>query len=296
MAKKILCGKSFLYVLCFLSMAALAGCAGTVQVTQFKQGVSDVQSESLAVMGDFNKVVRVGELDRAETLASLTKDDMAPGLKPAQLAQWNAALETVVLYASALETLAAAGEKTEIGSSLQSIGDRIQTLGDKEKESDTDGALSKTIGDISGFLVKAGARRRALDIARDSDKAVRKVLKHMAVMLDTGKEDDPSLRTTMSKNWDTQLASLAAKFSGTPEHKRKVAAAYADTLDNFYACDTALSALRGALLDLAELHTAMAHERTGGVCSTAALLRQELAAAKLAVDSIQTSKIGGDDL
>lgn len=68
---------------------------------------------------------------------------------------------------------------------------------------------------------------------------------------------------------------------------------YAEALEGRQTCDASLSALRKALLDLADLHTAIAQGRSADASEIVAILQQEVASAKQLLESARTSKTKG---
>jgi hypothetical protein len=281
--------------LCLILVVFLWGCA-TVDpqsLTRFKQGLSVVRTESQAILLEFNRFVRDLQLDRAATLPNLKESDVAPGLDAESMGRWNAALEALSLYASALEALAAPAGAARVEASLKSLGDRIVAL-NLGKDLAGPGAkeISQAIGHIGKLIVETAAKRKALEIALEADPSVRAVLVQMAGMIG-GDQAGGGLRTTMWSNWSTRAARLQEDFLEKGANKRKIAAAYAEAVEGRQATDAALGALRKALLDLADLHTAVARGRSADASEIIAFLRQEVAFARKLLESAQSAKPKG---
>ena len=277
---------------CLILIMFLGGCATAdpQSVTKFKQGLSAVQTDSQTILLEFNRFIRDLQLDRAATLSKLEESDVAPGLDAESLGRWNAAVEAMSLYASALETLAAPTGVAQVEESLTSLGDRIMALSPpKDSASPKKDELNLAIGHIGKLVVEATAKRKALEIAREVDSSVRAVLLQMADMIGSG-QTTGGLRTTMWSNWTMRADQFRGSFLKPGADKRQVAAMYASAIEGRQTSDVALSALRKALLDLADLHTAVAQGRSADASAIIAFLRQEVAYAKQLLESAQISK------
>jgi len=273
----------------------LWGCASTdpQSVTKFKQGLSTVKTGSQTIFLEFTRFDRDLKLDRAAKLANLKESDVAPALDAKSISQWHAALDALSLYASSLETLAAPTGGTKVEESLTSLGDRIIALGrSKDPTESASDELNKAVGHIGRLIVDAKAKKRALEIAREADPSVRAVALHMADMLGSD-HSTGGLRTTMWSNWTTIMSEYQISFLASGADKRKVAATYSEAIEGRQASDLALDSLRGALLDLADLHSAVAQGRSEDASDTIGLLRQEVAYAKQLLESAKISNPNG---
>jgi hypothetical protein len=278
-------------LLCLTAMLFLPACTTTdpQSVTRFKQGISSVQTDSQAILLKFNSFVREAQLSRVADLPNLKESDVAPGLDAGSVASWNQALEALFLYASALEVLANPAEAAKVGESLKSLGARVIALS-PPKDPNVPGSdeLNKAVSHIGEYLVAATAQRKALTIARAVDPNVRIALAQMADMVGSGPMTG-GLRTTLWSNWTTHADEIRRGFLTTND-KRAVAVRYAEALEGRQTSDLALGALRKALLDLADLHTAVAQGRSADAAEIIGFLRQEVAFAKQLLDSAQVSK------
>jgi hypothetical protein len=276
-------------------MIFLGACATTdpQSITKFKQGLSAVQTDSQTILLEFNRFIRDLQLDRAATLPNLKESDVAPGLDAESLGRWSAAVEAMSLYASALETLAAPTGAAKVEESLKSLGDRIIALNPPTDPASSKGdELNQAISHIGKLIVEAAAKRKALEIAREVDPSVRAALLQMTDMIGSG-QTTGGLRTTMWSNWTTRADQLRHSFLAPGANKRQVAAMYASAIEGRQTSDVALSALRKALLDLADLHTAVAQGRSADASEIIAFLRQEVIYAKQLLESAQISKPKG---
>jgi hypothetical protein len=283
------------FPICLIVVMCLWACATTnpQSVTKFKQGLSAVQTESQTVLLEFNRFVRDLQLDRAATLEKLKESDVAPGLDDESVGRWNAALEAMSLYSSALETLVAPAGAAKVEESLKSLGDRIITLKvSEDTPSSKGGEITQAISHIGRLIVEATAKRKALEIAREADPSVRAALLQMADMVG-GDHTTGGLRTTMWSNWTTRATQHRTSFLQPGADKRQVAAKYAAALEGRQTSDVALGALRKALLDLADLHTAVSQGRSADASEIITFLRQEVAYAKQLLESAQASKSKG---
>lgn len=283
------------FALCLVIMMLLLACATTdpQSLTKFKQGLSVVQTNSQTIIIEFNRFVRELQLDRAATLPNLKESDVAPGLDEESVGRWNAAVEALSLYASSLETLTAPTGVAKVEKSLKSLGDRIIAINPpKDPTSFKTGELNQAISHIGKLIVGAAANKKALEIAREADPSVRAVLMQMADMIGDA-QTTAGLRATMYSNWTTRADQFRASFLQPNANKRQVAAMYAEALEGRQTCDASLSALRKALLDLADLHTAIAQGRSADASEIVAILQQEVASAKQLLESARTSKTKG---
>ena len=283
------------FPLCLVMMLCLGGCVATdpQSVTKFKQGLSAVQTESQTILLEFNRFIRDLQLDRAATLSNLKESDVTPGLDTDSLGRWNAAGEAMSLYASALETLAVPTGAAKVEESLKSLGDRIIALKPPKDPVGSKGeGLNQAISHIGKLIVEAAAKRKALEIAREVDPSVRAALLEMTDMIGSD-QTAGGLRTTMWSNWTTRATQLQVSFLAKDANKRQVAAMYAEAVEGRQTSDVALSALRRALLDLADVHTAVAQGRSADASEIIAVLRQEVVYAKQLLESARTSKPKG---
>lgn len=262
--------------------ALLPACATTEpqSITEFKLGLSVVQTNSTAILLDFNRVVREVQLDRAVKLPKIKESDVAPGLDTQSISRWNAALEAMFLYASALEILAMPDGVSRVEDSLSSLGERVIALAPlKDAASSGNDELTQAISQMGKLIVETKAKEEASRIARDADPYVRAALLHMADMIGTDHATG-GLRTMMWSNWTTYADAYRVRFPLTGENKREIAGAYAAAIEGRQASDAALGALHVALLNLADLHTAAAQGRSADASVMVALVRQEVAYAE----------------
>ena len=277
----------YLATLLAFAMIAFYGCATAdpQSISTFKQGLSAVQTESQTIFLEYNQFVREMQLDRVEKLTSLKESDLAPGLDASSLTRWNATLEAMSLYASSLETLASPAGGAQVEQSLQALGNRIIALsppadpGESKKDE-----LNLAVSHIGKRIVESKARRKAMELAQDVDPSVRSTCLHMADMIGSS-HTTSGLRATMWSNWTTRADGIRIQFLDPGVDKRKIAMMYAAVLDDRLSSDAALAALRQALLNLADLHTAVSQGRSADATAIIALLRQEVAFARQLLES-----------
>jgi len=280
-----------------LPCASLSGCktVDSLSVTQFKQGLSTVYSNSRSVLLECNQSAREVQLDRVEKLPNIKESDVASALDAESLSRWNRAFEVLVLYSSALETLAGTNHGKAVEASLQLVGDQIIKLNPpRDSDESTSDELTRAISHIGGLIVQAAAGREALKLARDADPNVRAVLFHMANMIGAD-YTKPGVRKTMWSNWTVVADEQRVEFLSAGDRKRQVAAAYAKALEGRQTGDSALGALHKALIDLADLHTAMAQGRTASASEIITVLGQELSFAKTLLESAHPAKSDGGE-
>ena len=279
-------GLRFCLFLVLIGVGFLACVTTDIQsMAKFKQGLSAVQTDSQMIFLEFNKFVRELQLDRAVMLQNLKESDVAPGLDAESVGRWNAACEALSLYASALESLASPTGGANVEESLKALGERISVLSPpKGADAARAGALNQAIGHIGKLVVEAVAKKRALQLAREADSPVRATLLQMADMIG-GDAAGGGLRTTLWSSWTLRADGFRLAFLEKGADKRKIATAYAETLDNRQAGDAALGALHKALLDLSDLHTAAAQGRIADASEIATFLQQEVAFAKTLLET-----------
>jgi hypothetical protein len=263
------------------------GCktAAPESATKFREGLAVVQNDSQKIFVEFNALVREVQLDRAEKLTNLRESDVAPALDAESVGRWNMALEAMSLYASALMTLADPARAKEVETSLKALGDHIVALcPPKEAASSQGGELTQAVSHIGGLVTDVAARRKALELACEADPSIRVVLLQMAGMIGCD-QTTGGVRTTMWTNCTLRADQLRGDFLAARANKRKVAATYATAIESRQASDAALCALRRALLDLADVHTAMAQGRSADAAEVIQFMRQEVAYAKELLDS-----------
>ena len=268
-----------------LFLILVAGCAAPSResLSSFREGLSAVQKESREVFLDVNRTARKAQISRVGTLTMLKESDVSPALDPASLAQWNRALEALSAYASALEILADPKSGDGVEESVGKLGRRIEAMGPGTDE------LTKAVAGLGGVLTRSVAGHAAREAMLDADPHVRDVLTRMADMIGDGPEAG-GVRTTVWAAW-TLFADEARKgFPESASHEKHVIAqTYASRLESRDEADAALAAVRRALLDLADAHTAASQGRTIDAERMVAFLRKQVAhAAKIFKDT------GGD--
>ena len=188
------------------------------------------------------------------------------------------------LYGSSLETLAAPMQGGRVEDSLKALGDRIVALVPRADDASAGKELTLAVGHLGKLIVDATAKRRALDIAREADPSIRAALLQLADMIGAD-HGSGGLRTTLWSNWTVRATEIRVAFLAPGADKRRVAARYAEALDGRQTSDSALAALRKAVIDLADLHSAVAQGRTADASAIVAVLRQEVGFAKGLLES-----------
>lgn len=283
------------WMVLLLGFYMLGGCSTVPpeSVTKFKQGLALVNTDAQKILLEFNTFVRDLQLDRAETLNNLKESDVTPGLDAESMSRWNMAMEALSLYASALATLGDPGGAAEVEESLKSLGDRIVALSppsDANRPGEEE--LTQAVSHIGGLIISAAARRKALEVARESDSSVRDVLLQMANMIGSDQATG-GLRTTVWSNWTMRANQIRVDFLAPGANKRKVATMYATAIESRQTSDVVLSTLRRALLDLADLHTAIAQGRSADASEIILFIRQEISYAKQLLESARASEPNG---
>jgi hypothetical protein len=282
-------------VVLLLGLYILGGCTTVPpeSVTKFRQGLALVNTDSQRILLEFNTFIRDLQLDRAETLKNLQESDVTPGLDAESVSRWNTAMEAMSLYASALATLADSRGTTDVEESLKTLGNHIVALGPPRDAADSrEDKLTQAVSHIGGLIIGAAAKRKALEVARESDSSVRAVLLQMANMIGSDQATG-GLRTTIWSNWTMRANQIRVGFLAPGTNKREIAAKYAMAIESRQTSDVVLSTLRRALLNLADLHTAIAQGRTADASEIILFIQQEMVYAKQLLESARASEPNG---
>lgn len=287
-----LCPSGKLVACLLVLLLSVSGCTtiDTKSNTQFGQGVAAVSSDSQALFLDVNSFARELQLDRAVGLESIKESDFTAALDAESVDRWNSALESLALYSSGLQLLSDSAGAAEVNKSIQALGDRIIALNSPA----TPGAggadeASKALGHIGQLIVEAAAKKKALEIARDADPSVRATLLFMADMIGAD-HGSGGVRTTLWSNWTARIAQIRVEFVSAGGGKRQVAAKCAVAIEQRNISDLKLSALRKSLLELADLHTAIAQGRSADAAEMIAVLKREIDFAKSLAESAKPTK------
>jgi hypothetical protein len=284
------------------AMATLPGCAtvNREEVASWRQAVVATRDQSAVTFRAVNELVRDSQMKRAERLTALKESDFSAGLEGDAIRRWNAALDSMAVYAAAVEQLLAPELPRDVGASLKKTGEQLSSTADLPLLK-ANGAVSTAIGAIGTKLVAMAANSRARDIMLATDGDVKDLTEAMAAIVYSEKADADGetiasgIAVTVAGTWDQRLAEIEVEFANlaanaSGEAKRAMARRYAEQIAGKQAAMDAVMGLRRTLLDLGPAHTAAAQGRTASLEGVITSAREQMLAVAAVIQQIQAER------
>jgi hypothetical protein len=273
-----------------------ASCASVARedVGSWREAVVAAREQSQVTFRAVNEMVRASQMERAATLTTLTESDFTPGLPADGVQRWNAALDSLICYAGAVEQLLAPELPQGVEDSLRQTGQQLSATADLPFLA-KDTMLSGAIGAIGKKLVAGAANARARDIMLATDGSVKDLTEAMAAILyysfpaknadgtpvldeDTNEPitREAGIAVTVRTTWNNRLGKTEGEFADASGSRPDIARRYAEEVAARQASLEAIEALRQTLIDLGPAHTAAAQGRTTELKAVIAAAREQV--------------------
>ena len=254
-------------------------------LTSFAPGVTSAKTQSEETFQAINELIAEDQLEDAAHATNLSEHLFYEVLDAQSLKVWDdtlAKLETYSLHLQALTspdlTKNFVAESENLGANLQAFGQSLQAHGLVETAPVISPGVAAAFTEVGNLLIRAKAQRDAIKIAQAADASICRAFQSMADSL--GDTAEHGLRTTVRDHWQGRLAEPKKQFrlaeeamqkaiADNPADKQKfmadavaakkiIAASFLELIQKQKAEDELLAALRRSLLNLANLHSALA--------------------------------------
>ncbi len=244
-----------------------AGCRTTPpdSVAAFSSGVTAARTQSQEAFSAVNDLVADASVDYAAAQPRLLESSFAAGLDATSLEAWDQVLAKLESYARHLQALtspelskAFEDATVNLGHELNDFGQHLQQTGLTGKAPELNPGLATDFTELASLFIRFHAQARAREVLGKTDAEVGRICRSLADSL--GATQTNALRGTVNAHWTQRLAEQKAAFltATNTADKRAVAAAFRKLLQNQTAQDLVLLSLRRSLLQLADLHHALA--------------------------------------
>jgi len=269
-----------------LTMAVFTGCKTIPQdsVTTFSNGINTVRTQSQESFNAVNEMVADASLDFAARQPTLRESSFAAGLDDESLHAWDQILGKLEKYAQHLQALTSPeltkefdAEAVNLSGELKDFGQHLKEAGLASKSPEISPSIATGFTELAGFIIRFRAQARAREVLGGSDAEVGRIFRTMADSIGTSQTN--GVRGTVTSHWTQRLADQKGSFLNASDFaaKRQVAAEFRNLLERRTAQDSVLLSLRRSLLQLADLHHALAVGEPWNSQSAAAAIAAEIA-------------------
>lgn len=268
-----------------LGLLVLTGCrtAPPDSIAAFSGGVTAARTQSQEAFSAVNELVADASVDYAASQPRLMESSFAAGLDADSLQAWDQVLEKLETYARHLQALSSPqlakpfeDATVSLSGELKDFGQHLQQAGLANKSPQISPGLATDFTELADILIRLHARARVRDALQKTDAEVGRICRRLADCL--GDTRTNGLRGTVNAHWNQQLAEQKAAFLNKTDFagRRAVAAVFRKELQNQTAQDLILLSLRRSLLQLADLHHALAQGTPLTAQSAAAAIAAEV--------------------
>ncbi len=268
-----------------VALALLTGCRTipTDSLTAFSTGVTSARTQSQDAFAAVNEMIADTSLDFASKQPTLTEQSFSAGLDEESLQAWDQILEKLGHYAQDLQTLTSPDQARQFGAEavnlsgeLKDFGQHLQQAGLVNKSPSIGPAIATGFTELGELLIRLHGQLRARQVLTQTDPEVANILRGMADAV--GSSSAHGIRGTVHAHWNQQLADRKGAFLSAADlaAKRQVAADFRELLRRRSTQDLVLVSLRRSLLQLADVHHALAQGQNATAQSAAAAIDNEL--------------------
>jgi hypothetical protein len=239
--------------------------------------------QSQEAFGAVNSMVADASLDFAAKQPTLTEASFAAGLDDESLQAWDQILGKLQNYAQHLQALTSPDLAKQLGDAavnlsgdLKDFGQHLQQAGLVNKSPSISPGIATAFTELGELVIRFQAQAHAREALATADPDVARIFRSMADSVGTSQTN--GIRGTVHAHWDEQLAAQKVAFlsASDPAAKRQLASDFRDLLQRRSAQDLVLLSLRSSLLQLADLHHALAQGETWTAQSAAAAIAAEI--------------------
>lgn len=268
-----------------ITLAASTGCKTIPQepVRAFSTGVNTARAQSQEAFNAVNKMIADTSLDFAARQPTLRESSFAAGLDEESLQVWDQILGKLEKYALHIQSLTSPeltkefdDEAVNLGGELRDFGQHLKDAGFMTKTPDISAPIATGFTKLADIIIRLRAQARVRAVLLGADAEVGRILRSMADSIGTSQTN--GVRGTVTSHWMQQLADQKGFFlsAGDVVAKRQVASDFLNLLERRAAQDLILLSLRRSLLQLANLHHALAVGEAWNAQSAAAAIAAEI--------------------
>lgn len=254
-------------------------------VQSFSTGVTSAQTQSGETFAAVNDLIAADQLEDAAHATNLTEKLFVVVLDPKSLAVWDETFAKLEAYSLHMQALISpdltkdfVAESENLGVELQTFGKRLQEEKIVATAPEIPPGVATAFTEVGSLLIRYKAQHDALRIAAAASPSINGALQTMAESIgDTARH---GIRGTVQAHWEGRLADTQEKFKIADEKMQKTIAADPTSKQSILADglaakkpiaeefltqmqtrdtqDALLAALRRSLLNLANLHSALA--------------------------------------
>jgi len=252
-------------------------------LSSFASGITTARTQSQEAFNAVNELVADVSLDYAASQTNLLESSFAAGLDEESLAAWDEILEKLEKYGQHLQLLTSpdlAGsfddEAVNLSGELKNFGQHLQGAGLINKSPEISPAIATGFTKLGELIIRLRAEARARKVLADTDAEIGRILATMAGSV--GNSRTNGIRGTVTSHWTQLLGEKKVAFRSQPDQagRRQVAADFRKFLKRRSAQDLVLLSLRRSLLQLADLHHALARGERWSVQSAADAIADEI--------------------
>jgi hypothetical protein len=273
--------KTYTRLMVLAGLVLLAGCTTVPPggVTSFSTGLTAAHQQSAESFQAVNQLIADASLDYAASQPRLLEESFAAGLDEESLQRWSQVFEKLEHYAQHLQALTSPDvtksfetEAVALSSELKAFGQHLQDAGLVQKVPELTPAIATGFTELGNLIIRFHSQAEALKALRLADPQVGIIFRTMADSI--GATRTNGVRGTVFTHWTQNLAEKKAAFltASDTSAKRQIASDFRDLLERRTTQDLVLVSLRRSLLQLADLHHALAQgERWTAQTASAAI-------------------------
>jgi hypothetical protein len=246
-------------------MVAATGCktVPNTNLQAFSAGLTSAQTQSDEAFHAVNQMIADVSLDHAARQPHLLEADFSAGLDPGSIQIWDDILAKIGKYAQHIAALTSPDvaksfddEAVNLSGELKNFGDHLQSVGVSQVPQ-LNPSLATGFTTLGELIIRYRAQARALEVLASTDQTIANIFETMADAI--GPTQTNGIRGTVAAHWTQLLAEKKVAFlTADQAGKRQLASDFRDLLDRKATQDLVLVSLRHSLLQLRDLHHALA--------------------------------------
>jgi len=268
-----------------LALATLTGCrtVPSSSLSAFAGGINAVRTQSQEAFAVVNELAADASVEYAAKQPHLTQASFTAGLDIEGLQAWDEILQKTEDYAQHLQALTSperarqfGDEAVNLSAELKDFGQHLAQGGLITKSPSFSPGIATGFTELGELVITFQAQSHARSALTKADPAIAHIFRSMADSV--GAATTNGIRGTVHAHWDQRLADDKAAFLSAPDldTKRKIASEFRDLLQRRSNQDLALVSLRRSLLQLADLHHALAQGENWTAQSAVSAIQTEI--------------------
>jgi len=242
-----------------------------------------VRTQSQEAFDAVNQLVADASVEFAASQPRLVESTFAAPLDQESLGTWDQILAKLEKYAHHLQALTSPDvakqfedEAVNLSGELKDFGQHLQQAGLANTSPQFNPAIATGFTKLGELIIRFHAQTRARQVMADTDAEIARIFRTMADSVGASRTN--GIRGTVTSHWTQRLAEKTGAFLSAPDQaaKRQIAADYRDVLQRRSAQDLVLLSLRRSLLQLADLHHALAQGERWTAQSAGAAIADEI--------------------